>query len=76
MTVSLASVSVNKYVEIVDLNCGKSCYSKLKDLGILKGQIYRIMSAGKDGFCILFKDGNRIGLGCKMAFKIMVKEVS
>ena len=75
MTVSLASVSVNKTVEIIDLKCGKTCYSKLKDLGIIKGQTYKIMSAGNDGFCILFKDGNRIGLGCKMAYKILVKEV-
>ncbi len=73
--VPLNSVLQGKIVKIVKIDAGKGFYQKLNNMGILTGDIVRVVNT-TGGPIVISKAGMRLALGRGMSCKILVEEIS
>ncbi len=73
--VPLLFVQPGVTIEIMAFRCGRGCARRLQEIGIVKGTRYRVTSSSGNGPLILASGDLRIGLGCGMAAKVLVREV-
>jgi len=61
------------FVRVVAINGGRSLREKLYRMGIIEGDVVRVISNAFPGPILLQKGGIRIGIGAGMASKIIVQ---
>ncbi|MDD5645443.1 MAG: FeoA family protein [bacterium] len=73
--VPLNSVLQGKIVKIVKIEAGRGLYQKLNSMGILPGDIIKVVNT-TGGPIVVSKGGMRLALGRAMSCKILVEEIN
>jgi Fe2+ transport system protein FeoA len=71
--ISLVHARVGSHYKIVEIDGGCEVQTRLASMGILPGQIIRILKSGNFGPTMICVKGARVALGAGVGYKIMVR---
>lgn len=73
--ITLDKLTDNRKAVIVDINGGKTLFSKLSSMGIYPGEKIKKISSFNNGPVIVEVKSTKVAIGRGMASKVIVKEV-